>query len=71
MAVPGTVPVNHVLLYAGKDADGNQLWVHCSSGAGGVALNSPDYVTQFRRRKDIDLEADFTPATIEQGANND
>lgn len=71
MAVPGTVPVNHVLLYAGKDADGNQLWVHCSSGAGGVALNSPDYVTQFRRRKDIDLEADFTPAPAEQGANHE
>jgi len=71
MAVPGTVPINHVLLYAGKDADGNQLWVHSSSGAGGVALNSPDYVTQFRRRKDIDLEADFTPAPAEQGANDE
>lgn len=62
MAEPGTVPVNHVLLYAGRDAEGKQLWVHCSSGAGGVALNSPNYVTQFRRRKDIDLETDFTPS---------
>ena len=70
MAAPGTVPVNHVLLYAGRGADGKQMWVHCSSGAGGVALNSPTYVTQFRRRKDIDLEADFTPMSIEQGVND-
>ena len=70
MAAPGTVPVNHVLLYAGRSADGKQLWVHCSSSAGGVALNSPTYVTQFRRRKDIDLEADFTPTISEQGVND-
>lgn len=61
MAVPGTVPVNHVLLYAGEDADGNMLWVHCASGTG-VVLNSPDYVTQYRRRNDIDLEGDLAPA---------
>lgn len=74
MAVPGTVPVNHVLLYAGKSPDGEHLWVHCSSGAGGVALNSPDYVTQYRRRKNLDLEADFIPAdtpTAEEGAGDD
>ena len=70
MAAPGTVPVNHVLLYAGRSADGKQLWVHCSSSAGGVALNSPTYVTQFRRRKDIDLEADFTPILSQQGVND-
>ena len=70
MAAPGTVPVNHVLLYAGRSADGKQMWVHCSSSAGGVALNSPTYVTQFRRRKDIDLEADFIPAIPEQGVND-
>ena len=64
MAVPGTVPVNHVLLYAGKDADGNKLWVHCASGTG-VVLNSPDYVTQYRRRNDIDLEGDLVPAAID------
>lgn len=71
MAVPGTVPVNHVLLYAGEDADGNMLWVHCASGTG-VVLNSPDYVTQYRRRNDIDLEGDLTPAvstTEEAGAD--
>ena len=58
MAVPGTVPINHVLLYAGEDANGTQLWVHCASGTG-VVLNSPDYVTQYRRRNDIDLEGDL------------
>ena len=71
MAVPGTVPVNHVLLYAGEDADGNMLWVHCASGTG-VVLNSPDYVTQYRRRNDIDLEGDLAPAvsaTEEAGAD--
>ena len=64
MAVPGTVPVNHVLLYAGEDADGNMLWVHCASGTG-VVLNSPDYVTQYRRRNDVDLEGDLVPAALD------
>ena len=71
MAVPGTVPVNHVLLYAGKDADGKKLWVHCASSTG-VVLNSPDYVTQYRRRNDIDLEGDLLPTALEveeAGAN--
>lgn len=67
MAAPGTVPVNHVLLYAGRDASGTALWVHCSSGYGGVALNSPTYVTQFRRPSGIDLEADL-PAKSEGGS---
>ena len=66
MAVPGTVPVNHVLLYAGKDASGNALWAHCSSGYGGVAMNSPDYVTQYRRVTGVDLEAEL-PITPEGG----
>lgn len=67
MAVPGDVPINHVLLYAGKDADGALLWVHCSSGYGGVALNAPTYVTQYRRVNGLDLEADFVlPAQTEQ-----
>lgn len=56
MEQPGAVPINHVLLYAGKDASGNKLWVHCSSGAGGVALNSPTYVKYYRRVNGIDLE---------------
>ena len=64
MAVPGTVPVNHVLLYAGEDVDGNKLWVHCASGTG-VVLNSPDYVTQYRRRNDVDLEGDLVPAALD------
>lgn len=53
MAAPGTVPVNHVLLYAGKGEHGEDMWVHCSSGTG-VVLNSPDYVTQYRRAKNVD-----------------
>ena len=56
MAVPGTVPVNHVLIYAGKSAEGEQMWVHCASGSG-VVLNSPTYVTQFRRPKNVDFDA--------------
>lgn len=64
MAVPGTVPVNHVLLYAGEDVDGNKLWVHCASGTG-VVLNSPDYVTQYRRRNDVDLEGDLVSAALD------
>ncbi|MDO4269546.1 MAG: NlpC/P60 family protein [Eubacteriales bacterium] len=70
MAAPGTVPVNHVLLYAGEDSDGTKLWVHCASGTG-VVLNSPDYVTQFRRRNDVDLEGEFIPADAAEGANYD
>ena len=66
MAVPGTVPVNHVLLYAGKDASGNALWAHYSSGYGGVAMNSPDYVAQYRRVTGVDLEAEL-PITPEGG----
>ncbi len=61
MAVPGTVPVNHTLLYAGKDAQGRKLWIHCSSGSG-VVMNSPTYVTQFRRPIGVNLEADLLPA---------
>lgn len=39
---------NHVLIYAGTDAEGRQLWVHCTSGSG-VVLNSPDYIRYYRR----------------------
>lgn len=56
MAEPGTVPVNHVLIYAGKGENGEQMWVHCASGTG-VVLNSPDYVTQYRRPSNVDFEA--------------
>ena len=69
MAVPGTVPVNHVLLYAGEDTDGTKLWVHCASGTG-VVLNSPDYVTQYRRRNDIDLEGDLPLVTAVEEVEN-
>ena len=53
MAQPGTVSVNHVLIYAGTDSSGNLLWVHCSSGTG-VVLNSPNYVKFYRRPNGID-----------------
>lgn len=62
MAVPGTVPINHVLMYAGIGNNGEQMWVHCSSGSG-VVLNSPDYVTQYRRPSHVDLDGtDFAGA---------
>ena len=54
--IPGAVPVNHVLLYAGKDAGGNLLWVHCASASGGVTLNAPSYVKYYRRIDGVDLE---------------
>ncbi|MDR3209858.1 MAG: C40 family peptidase [Oscillospiraceae bacterium] len=58
---PGNVAINHVLLYAGTDGSGNKLWVHCSSSAGGVALNSPTYVKYYRRVKGVDLENMVVP----------
>lgn len=45
---PPNADTNHVLIYAGNDADGRQLWVHCTSGSG-VVLNSPDYIRYYRR----------------------
>lgn len=39
---------NHVLIYAGTDSEGQQLWVHCTSSSG-VVLNSPDYIKYYRR----------------------
>ena len=56
MDKPGSVDINHVLLYAGRDTSGNKLWLHCASGAGGVVLNSPNYVKYYRRVNGIDLE---------------
>ena len=53
MAQPGTVAVNHVLMFAGKDARGNLMWVHCASGSG-VILNSPSYVKYYRRPNAVD-----------------
>jgi len=52
----GDAANNHVLLFAGHDENGKNLWVHCSGGAGGVALNSPTYVKYFRRVNGLDLE---------------
>jgi len=61
MDIPGNVPINHVLLYAGTDANGNKLWVHCASGEGGVTLNSPTYVKYYRRVNGLDLETMAVP----------
>ena len=55
-AVPGTVPVNHVLNSEIARENGEKMWVHCTSGSG-VVLNSPDYVTQFRRPLNVDYDA--------------
>ena len=57
---PSDAGTNHVLIYAGKDASGNKLWVHCASSTG-VVLNSPTYVKHYRRVNDIDLESEVVP----------
>lgn len=62
MAVPGTVPVNHVLIYAGENEDGAHMWVHCTSGSG-VILNSPDYVSYYRRPINVDYDAPVLSGT--------
>lgn len=62
MAVPGTVPVNHVLIYAGENEDGAHMWVHCTSGSG-VVLNSPDYVSYYRRPSNVDFDAPVLSGT--------
>lgn len=62
MAVPGTVPVNHVLIYAGENEDGAHMWVHCTSGSG-VVLNSPDYVSYYRRPINVDYDAPVLSGT--------
>lgn len=62
MAVPGTVPVNHVLIYAGENEDGAHMWVHCTSGLG-VVLNSPDYVSYYRRPINADYDAPVLSGT--------
>lgn len=62
MAVPGTVPVNHVLIYAGENEDGAHMWVHCTSGSG-VVLNSPDYVSYYRRPINVDFDAPVLSGT--------
>lgn len=68
MGAPGEVDINHVLIYAGKDASGQQVWVHCSSSAGGVVLNSPGYVKYYRRPNGYDLENDTLPTSNTPGA---
>lgn len=37
---PDNSIINHVGIYYGRDANGKNLYIHCSSGAGGVVINS-------------------------------
>lgn len=67
MAVPGTVPVNHVLMYAGVDESGKRMWVHCSSGIG-VGLNSPNYVAYYRRPINVNYDAPVLMESVSQSA---
>jgi hypothetical protein len=46
--------VNHILIYVGN-FEGRQMWVHCAGGSG-VVLNSPTYITHYRRIKNFDLD---------------
>ena len=57
---PGSsTTTNHILIYVGN-FDGQQMWVH-SAGGTGVVLNSPTYVSHYRRIKDYDLETMAVP----------
>lgn len=56
MGAPGEFDINHVLIYAGQN-----MWVHCSSSAGGVVLNSPGYVKHYRRPNGFDLDSNTLP----------
>lgn len=61
-ARPSEPGVNHVLMYVGIDpASGKQMWVHCSSSAGGVVLNTPGYVRYYRRPMNMNLESENVP----------
>ena len=55
-ARPGDGGINHVLMYVGLDENGNRRWVHCSSSAGGVVLNTVNYVKYFRRPNGVDYD---------------
>ena len=55
-ARPGAIPINHVLIFAGWDANGVKLWIHSSSSGGGVVMNSTTAVRYFRRVIGVDAE---------------
>lgn len=40
--VPGSAE-NHVGIYAGKDASGNMMWIHCNGAASNVSYNHVSY----------------------------
>ena len=47
----------HVLIFAGYSENGERMWVHSSSGYGGVGLNSPSYEGSYRRLSIVDYDA--------------
>ena len=56
---------NHVLIFAGYDAEGTRMWVH-SSGGIGVILNTPSYEGRlsYRRLSIVDYDAPVVNAPI-------
>ena len=48
---------NHVGIYCGKDAEGNDLWCHCNAKDNTVAVNSVSYWTKYMRITSIDMES--------------
>lgn len=48
---------NHVGIYCGKDAEGNDLWCHCNAKDNTVAVNSVSYWIKYMRITSIDMES--------------
>lgn len=48
---------NHVGIYCGKDAEGNDLWCHCNAKDNTVAVNSVSYWTKYMRITSIDMDS--------------
>ena len=48
--------MNHVGIYVGKDAQGNDLWCHCNAKDNTIAVNSVDYWTRYMRIKAVDSD---------------
>ena len=48
---------NHVGIYCGKDAEGNDLWCHCNAKDNTVAVNSVSYWTKYMCITSIDMES--------------
>lgn len=48
---------NHVGIYCGKNAEGNDLWCHCNAKDNTVAVNSVSYWTKYMRITSIDMDS--------------